>query len=233
MLKDIPIYVITMPQRREYVRHHMEERDIPWIEWKAFDGHAMGLATGRANDLSGHKDEFCPVCGEQKGPHLPPGHVGAVMSQLSLIKHWLASGVNEALLFEDDVILPADFRGKFDVLYSRLPSRWDMLYTFWFTAGHPMTPVADGLSRCSAVFSQAGVLYGRRAMEIFDATCQSVSAPLDCTCIQRAHPALNIYCATPTISSAQMDPSVMPSMVWQGKKAHALWAEAQAGNPLE
>ena len=213
MLNELPIYVICLkrdPARVERLVNHLAPFNLNYKIWWGFDGKKMGLATNKAYDYDGHKDVSCECgCGGQKGFHIGDGTIGCIISHLSLVKHFLSSGYDKALVFEDDIELPSNFKELFEERINYVPNDWDMVYLDYCaeTRHGEVHPYVSKM-HCQTT---AAFMLNKKAMQVIEDTCQCAYRPID-TCIMReAQPRLNVYGFTPTICIQLTSRGKMPS----------------------
>ena len=59
---------------------------------------------------------------------LSPGEIGCMLSHRNVWQKIVDSGFETAIVFEDDVILRADFRKYVESILQQIPPNWDMIY---------------------------------------------------------------------------------------------------------
>ena len=201
MLSDLPIYVICLkrdPARVERLVNHLAPFNLNYTIWWGFDGIKMGLATNKPYDVDGHKDIPCDCgCGGQKSDHIGRGQIGCIMSHLSLVKHLLISGYEKALIFEDDIELPDNFKESFETKMAWAPHDWDMIYLD-YCAETRHAYINDYFSKMTCQTTAAYML-NKKAMQVIEDHCQCAYRPIDVCYVVEAHPILNVYGFTPPI----------------------------------
>ncbi len=61
-------------------------------------------------------------------PKLSRANMAVTLSHLQCIKDMLASGVDHALILEDDAVLHPDFNARLDKYMNELPDDWDVMF---------------------------------------------------------------------------------------------------------
>lgn len=115
------LYCKELPEREAALRAHMAERGLGQsvTYFRAAHGTTWGLETAKEFD---------------KGQRLPPGHVALNVSSYFMWQHSYLSTHSDndiCIFFEDDVVLPADFRAELIKLYSQLEAElpnWDLVF---------------------------------------------------------------------------------------------------------
>ena len=214
MLNELPIYVICLkrdPARVERLINHLAPFNFNYKTWWGFDGKKMGLATTKAFDLHGHQDNFCECgCGGQKGFHVSEGQIGCVLSHLSLMKHFLAQGYEKALIFEDDVDLPNNFKELFEERMNYMPNDWDMVFLDYYSSNPSSVNAYVAKMHCTCTNAY---MLNKTAMQIIEDTCQYAYRPIDMCMEVEAQPKLNVYGFTPPICSQLTREGKMPSTI--------------------
>lgn len=116
-----PAYCLTLrqtPDRTAIAQAHLRMRGINAVMVQGIDGRAWGIGTGQW--FADRRD-----AGNWK---IPPGHVGLNLSHWMLWTHLWHAGVDEALIFEDDVTLAPDFAAQYAETRAALPAGWQ----FWY-----------------------------------------------------------------------------------------------------
>jgi len=81
-----------------------------------------------------------------------PGNVGCVLSHVEIIKEASLLGLNNILIFEDDVVFCEDFNNKFNSIINELPADWDMFYL----GGNTIEPDKNLKKVTSNIFKTTG-----------------------------------------------------------------------------
>lgn len=191
MLEAIPTFVICvpgLPERTEYVTRHLAERGVSHRVWQGFPGVSMGLATNLAYYTDAHTDNFCDApgsvdgkCGGQLSYHLKAGTVAVTMSHLALMKHIVAAEYPVALVLENDVELPADFREKFEQFYTNLPNDFGLAYLDHLNGDSANAkPVAPGVCIIpGGAHGTDAYLVSAKGAKFIDDHCQQAWRPID------------------------------------------------------
>ena len=110
------IYVITLPQRREYIQNIMNT-----IRLKCHYFPAIPKASLDKNKL---------VTSGFLSPHnkLNDGQIACHLSHISVLKKFLASNSRNCLIFEDDLKMPEVNNLNLSQMFSSIPSDYDIIY---------------------------------------------------------------------------------------------------------
>src|SRR5262245_60674499 len=111
-----PIYCIAceqLPDRREAAASHFAERGLAVTFVQGIHGESWGLDTRHCH---------------APGVRITPGHIGLILSHWMLWQHLWLSGVAEALILEDDAIIPADFPARFTALMAAVPAETELVF---------------------------------------------------------------------------------------------------------
>ena len=116
-LKTAPVYVLyceEFPDRKERILRHLHEKGIEPIFWRSIHGKSWGLQTNKVY-----------VKGESP---INAGQLGLVLGHYTLWQHLHMTGVEEAIILEDDAVLCDDFHARYDEITRNLPADADMCY---------------------------------------------------------------------------------------------------------
>jgi glycosyl transferase, family 25 len=108
-------YVINLarsPERRAHMTAQLEDRGIDWENVVAVDGRDL--------DMTDRRTIEAPAPSSRNNESLLPGEVGCALSHLDVYRRILADGLEQALVLEDDVTLPADLPAVLDALPEQL-----------------------------------------------------------------------------------------------------------------
>jgi len=118
-MKVMPeIFVIApkeMPDRRKVSEEHFAERGVKPVFFDGVYGKDAGL-------MSSWDDPNKPYS------RLTPGKISLALNHWFLWQHVVMSRLPAAIIFEDDVILPAHFQEVFQNHLAETPSGWDIVY---------------------------------------------------------------------------------------------------------
>jgi len=118
-MKDIPkAFVIApsqMPDRRQAVRSHLDALGCPYTLFSGLWGMDVALASLRARN---------------DHPYflLNANRIALALNHWFLWQYIVLSGIPEAIVFEDDVLLPDNFKEVFAESMANTPAGWDMIY---------------------------------------------------------------------------------------------------------
>lgn len=227
MLDQIPTFVITvpgLPARTAYVRQHFAERGVSWREWSGFPGVVMGLATNKPYYTDNHRETPCTACGNETAYKLGPGTVACTMSHLALYKHIIAAEHPATLIFENDVVLPDDFRERFEAFYAGLPAGWDIGYLGWSSGdlawdAANVKPVSAGVGIVPGGSMQThAYMVSLNGARFLDKHCQQAWRPIDVSIMVEGANVLKNYYAWPKIAE---------QLTASGKQAGSLHFDAK------
>lgn len=205
---DLPTYVLCLrelPERTAYIEQHLGTHGIKWTPWYGFPGVHMGLSTNLPYYTDGHQPTPCASCGNETAYRINPGTVAVTLSHLAILKHIVAAGLPEALIFENDVDLPPDFNDRFSAFYSNLPTGWDMAYLGWGSGNEnwdatATKPVAPGVAIVPGGSMQThAYMVSLKGAKFLDEHCQQAWRPIDVSYMLEGEGHLRTYFAEPKI----------------------------------
>lgn len=115
------VYVIHCPEipgRRELTAAHLAAQGVTAHWWRAVHGRSWGAASALTYDHDA----------PGSGYRISPGHVGNTLGHYLLWQHLYVAGVPEAVVFEDDVVVPGDFVTRYARIRQELPRSWQFAY---------------------------------------------------------------------------------------------------------
>lgn len=146
-----PVYVIyckELVERRTVTEAHLHEREISPIWWRSVYSRTWKL---RAEGSSG-------------------GSVGLALGHWTLWQHLLLSGVEEALVLEDDIVLPPGFAEQYSNLRRSLPPDWQFVFVGLLEDGAVRSKITEtrpgGLIRLRNPFGTHCCLIRRSALPV-------------------------------------------------------------------
>ncbi len=110
------------PERRAYAIEHLSSRGIRCEIVEAVDGKSLCFDELKANGTyssAASKEAF--------SRDLSLSEIGCTLSHLRAYQHMLEAGVDQALIFEDDLLLIANFLPELSPRMDRLPKDWGIL----------------------------------------------------------------------------------------------------------
>ena len=117
---EIPkIFVISpkeMRDRGEVTEQHLRSVGLNPVMFSGLYGKNMRIMAVNRN--------FMPT----SNPVLSPAMVSLALNHWFLWQHMVLSEIPVAIIFEDDVVLPADFKDFFQKSVADTPSDWEMIY---------------------------------------------------------------------------------------------------------
>jgi len=106
------------PDRAKAAEEHFKSVGLDVTFTRAVDGHAYELRTNKwSGDIQGGKPYYCS-----------PGQLGLALSHRFIWELVWHLGLEEALILEDDALLPADFQDRFCQRYETLPADWQFVF---------------------------------------------------------------------------------------------------------
>ncbi len=102
------LYCEELPDRRRVTDNHLRERGITPIWWRSVHGASWRI---RSDDQP-----------------TTPGSTGLVLGHWHLWQHLWHTGVEEAIIIEDDAIVPPNFSTRVAELLERLPTSWQFVF---------------------------------------------------------------------------------------------------------
>lgn len=178
------LYCNELPDRRVATEKHFADHGLKNMNWwRAIHARTWELESSFA-DAKGHK--------------LSPGKVGCTISHWNLKQHLFQIGVEEALVFEDDVCLCENFSQRFAELYANLPSDWEWVYVGWhkhIEANPIVVPGHDLVGTNYYPWGTFAFLLRRSALLACLAYETATREPNDLTICKRILPHLKTYVA--------------------------------------
>ncbi len=182
------------PERLARIRAQLERLKLPWTRLPAVDARAFTPAQAAALDA--------PLYRRRHGMEPAPGELGCYLSHVEVMRRFLASDAEFALVLEDDVLLGAALPAVLDGL-AALHARWDMVKLSGVHSGTPVrvAELAPGhhlavmLSKCTGSSAYA---INRRAAEAYLAGLLPMSLPYDHVFDQGWRFGLKVRLVTPT-----------------------------------
>lgn len=183
------IYCEELPRRQEATATHLASRGIRPTWWRGFHGATWGLATTK---------EAWP------GYRMSAGHVGLVLSHYALWQHLWHLGAEEALILEDDVLLPEDFAGRLAGVLRAAPPAWQFLWLglVGMTPDKVRDELPGGLARCVEPYGTHCYLVRRSALPVLLAGSAEARAHVDIQVYQNtlAPGLLEWYACVPSLA---------------------------------
>lgn len=239
MIPALVICVPGLPDRTDYATRHLTERGVQHQVWQGFPGVSMGLATNKAYTTDGHEDKPCPTCKDgQLSFKMNAGCVACTLSHLALYKHIIASGYEEALIFENDVSLPDDFAAKFAAFHANLPAGWDLAYLGWSGGDEKADaaaakPVAPGVAIVPGGSMQThAYMVSLKGARFLDEHCQQAWRPIDVSIMVEGAGRLKMYFAHPKIAGQLTASGKMPGSLHFGAESFVAPSKADGGTTI-
>lgn len=189
----IPAYCLTLrqtPERTAIAESHFRAVGVDAVMFRGVHGRTWGIGTEQW--FSERRDTGSWV--------IPPGHIGLNLSHWMLWSHLWHAGVEEALVLEDDAILPPDFLQQLAATRAALPDDWQFLSVG--SVGDPQRqPINARVCRVAGwVFGTHAYLVRRAALPVLLDTMQSCQDHIDVQLWRNAMPRLRWYLAWPSLA---------------------------------
>lgn len=155
-----------------------------------------------------HKRIF-PSGGSAVGYRIDAGHIGLCLTHWSLWQHIWLSGLEEALIMEDDVDLIDEFGYWFSVHRGELPADWQVWYAGTLdTSSYKSERISRHLCNNLNMRDGKGWPWGthcyavkRSALPILMEKCQEARLHIDQLIDEKALPHLKWYCSIPSLAN--------------------------------
>lgn len=195
-MNKIPrIFCVTLketPIRSKTFSEMAVKMGIDYTFFYGVFGSRMKLTPRLPNDLE------CPG----QNIFMTDGAVGCYLSHYILWHVLQYQPDDEFLIVEDDAIFVDGFVEKFQQLYSRLPSNWDMVYVGWlpFGDGVDKLVVDEGITIRQLSATHA-YLIKKSALKLACDSIQPCSSPLDLTIGTKLLPCIKYYVFDPPLAT--------------------------------
>jgi hypothetical protein len=157
-----------MPERKEYALSEFKRLNLEVNMFPAFNGKEMGLCTNKPY-LFDHPTEFwSPPYGTGTNPPFfcGSGIQALNASNFAIIKSCLAQGIDEVMIFEDDISFKDGFVEKFHELKKELPNDWLMVHLSYCCL-HYMNPYSTNLKIGKCLCTPC-MYYSKAGMELIE-----------------------------------------------------------------
>jgi len=183
--EEIPMVGISLarrPDRWAIFSDHASAADINVVHLPAVDAKEFDAVTHPAVSLlTAHNIKH-----KVRRAHYEIDTAGAVGCTLSHIKAWnylLNSNARALVVFEDDAIIPPDFKARFARVVAELPAEWDVL-TFYNTEflsgrGCKPDPKTAPLESCTGLMGSHAYLVSRRGAQCLLARAYPIELHVD------------------------------------------------------
>ncbi len=163
------------PDRLASISDQLDRLGLAWTRQRAVDARAFTPEQQALLDV--------PAYHRKHGKHPVPGELGCYLSHVEVMRAFLASDKDFALILEDDVQLGAELPAVLEALEQH-PGRWDLVKLSAVHSGTPQcylqltpkTQLAVMLSRCTG---SSAYLLNRRGAEAFLAGLLPMQLPYD------------------------------------------------------
>ena len=196
-MKRLQTWVVNLdraPERLARIGQQMQHLELPWARLAAVDARALSTEQRAALDE--------PAFRRRHGMSPLPGELGCYLSHVAVMRAFLASDAEFALVLEDDVRLHASLPAVLHGLMAHA-TRWDVAKLSAVHSGTPVPvlEVAPGhalavmLSRCTG---SSAYLMNRRAAQAYASGLLPMSLPFDHVFDQGWRFGLKFRLVTPT-----------------------------------
>lgn len=166
------IYCEELPDRKRGIADEMRKAGINHIPWRSYHGKTWGLQTSKV-----YTEGECPIT---------PGHAGLILGHYALWQHLLASGVEDALIVEDDAVLADDFAAQAAQVLASRPKDAQLIFLghVGLPPGVLRDPVSHGLVRCDHVYGTHCYWVHRSALPVLLRTMNELRSHIDIQLIE-------------------------------------------------
>lgn len=181
-----PIYCISCTQhteRRSVAEQHFASCGVVPTWWRGYHGSSWGLESSKRY-------------GDYR---ITPGHIGSILSHYSLWQHLDSYGCEEAIILEDDALLPVDFERKVLVLINDLPLDWQFCFLGWIDRSEQQhIPVNESVIEMRYPFGTHAYMVHRTALPLLLDAMAEARTNVDIQLNENALPKLRCYAANPS-----------------------------------
>lgn len=196
----IPSFCIShCPKRRAIADAHFSERGISPQYIQAVHGDTWGITSTIVYGLDGTDYKI-----EGK-------HVGIILTHWMIWQHLRLSGIEEALILEDDADLVPDFVEKFHHYRGHLPDDWQFVLVGylespdWIGKHKTLEVVSPYVFRGKNLFGTHCYLVRQDGLQTLLDTNQIAWAPIDIQIDQRSLPHLRHYALAESLAVQRAD----------------------------
>lgn len=140
------IYCVSLERRqdrREQVSIEFSKHGLDFNFFNAIDGHLLN-----------------------KQAKIKPGHVGCVLSHLSIFKELRGSDGEFFMITEDDVVFHDDFINLYNSWILEVPKDWEILYFGGNHNGKPLNMVSPHVHRLEKTYTTHCYIIRKSALEV-------------------------------------------------------------------
>jgi len=174
---NLPIWVINLKRdeaRRAFMTYQLDRLGLSFEIVEAVDGSQLG-----PDDLGFYSSKLALKYFDRE---LLPGELGCAVSHLRLWEKMVIEDIEEALIFEDDILIGKSF---LEILQCRekLPKDWEHInFTSWTSVKPIGELIADIYRACVFVdfpYSSAAYLLTKKGAEKLLKGCKQIYRPID------------------------------------------------------
>lgn len=186
-------FCITLKETPLRTKYFLESAKKAGIDVEFFHGvfgSRLKLTPRQPNELE------CPG----QNIFMTDGAVGCYLSHFILWNILLYLPDEEFLILEDDAVFIDGFKDKFQLLYSRLPTNWGMVYVGWLPYGDNVKQlvVDEGIS-IRQPSATHGYLIKKSILKMACDAIQPCSSPIDLTILSKLLPCIEYYLFDPPL----------------------------------
>lgn len=190
-----PVYVIYCEElsgRAVAAVDHLVKMGLkPPVLWRSIHGTSFGLRS----TISRNAEGMVPS----------PGQVGLILGHLSLWQHLQKSGIETAIVMEDDVDLGHDFTERAEEVFRIAPADWQMLFLGSENSNDGVVvarggPLGHTLLKCGWALGTCCYAVRHNALETLIRTNQEAGAPIDTQLSIKSLPYLSWYVTWPPLA---------------------------------
>ncbi|MFT4924374.1 MAG: glycosyl transferase family 25 [Phenylobacterium sp.] len=171
---------------------NLDQRPDRWQRCQArLDEHGVSEVE-RFSAVDGNDDKLPEQWTYSKGAY------GCLRSHVEVVREALAKQQSHVLIFEDDVVLAADFVQQFNRYINEVPDDWDMLFLGGLHQDSPL-PVSKNVVKLTRTYSTFAYALHQRVFAEFIALNQRCPVPVDVNNFQ-LQSEYNCYCFHPPLA---------------------------------
>ena len=222
------IYCEELPDRKRGIAAELKRAGINHTPWRSYHGKTWGLQTSKV-----YSEGECPIT---------PGHAGLILGHYSLWQHLFVSGVEEALIVEDDAVLVEGFTEKATRALAGRPKDAQLIFL-----GHIGIPpeilrdhVSPGLVRCGHWFGTHCYWVHKSALPVLLERMNELRSHIDIQLIENVlrPDLLRWYTADPSLAEQHSARGTWPGSLgggtgWEGLTEDVRVELRQAAAQLE
>lgn len=175
-------YLINLPHRKDRLRvatEQMRRADIPFTLFPAIDARKLGI--------KGVKEDN-------------QGLIGCFLSHYFILQEAVLNGYKRIAVFEDDIVIVPDFKGKFDEAYKQVPDKWQMLYLGYYErTGAAKVQVSENVTIPKNTWGTHAYILQNEGIKIMYDNLQTIRSHIDVQISEDIVPKMYTYCISPAL----------------------------------